>query len=83
MIAESIVYQPVNVLLKQLLDLAPLVAEQVAADGRNCRAGSRFCPRGSSCIAMLYRFSSNISFFVDYPLSGAKCRFRHFAPLNG
>jgi hypothetical protein len=28
---------------------------------------------------IIYRFSSNVPFFVDYPLSGAKCRSRHFA----
>jgi hypothetical protein len=28
----------------------------------------------------LYRFSSNFPFLeLDYPLSGAKCRYRHFA----
>jgi hypothetical protein len=29
--------------------------------------------------AQIYRFSSNIPFFVDYPLSGAKCL--HQSPL--
>ncbi|MDR1539473.1 MAG: hypothetical protein LBU32_16030 [Clostridiales bacterium] len=29
---------------------------------------------------IVYRFSSNVSFLeLDYPLSGAKCRYRHFA----
>jgi hypothetical protein len=29
---------------------------------------------------LLYRFSSNVPFLeLDYPLSGAKCRDRHFA----
>ncbi|MDR1540319.1 MAG: hypothetical protein LBU32_20430 [Clostridiales bacterium] len=28
---------------------------------------------------VLYRFSSNVPFFFDYPLIGAKCRNRHFA----
>jgi hypothetical protein len=27
----------------------------------------------------IYRFSSNVPFFVVYPLNGAKCRNRHFA----